>query len=437
MSAQRAAPTRADVSRIEKRTGLPTPGLWLLAGTLVTAVGNGAQAFAVGKLLYDLTGSVAAFGAVLIIEQVLNVLVQFIAGPWVDRGDARRTGIQVEVVRGLCVCLASVALNAQTLFTWVVLLTLVIRTAQPFYRAATFSLAPAVVPGDLLTRFNGYSNICTQAGQLLGIVIAGLVLDRWGASPALLMNGLSFLVSAATLALVAARTAEVEAGGSVAAHPSASVRQLLDAWTEIATLLRSEAGLVWHLVLSTADSIAVYLFNLVSVAIVAERHEDSAQWLSAVDVAFTLGAVVSGFAVTHLTQRWGLRGSVVVGIGGQAACFALLGIVPEARLSLPVALALGACNTVSWTVVMTTLQLRVGKRVKGRIGTARNLLTALLTMALIPLVSTLQAASLDWALLASGGICLVFALIAVVFGSARRAGVALLGARAQLPEAVA
>src|SRR4029453_4128070 len=122
---------------------LPASGRWLLAGTFVTTIGNGVQTFAVGKLLFDLTGSVAAFGVVIVVEQAINVAMQLVAGPWVDRGDARGTAIVVELTRGICVCVAGVMVGSASFFTWVVVMTLVIRVGQPFYRAATFSLGPA------------------------------------------------------------------------------------------------------------------------------------------------------------------------------------------------------------------------------------------------------------------------------------------------------
>jgi hypothetical protein len=256
------------------------------------------------------------------------------------------------------------------------------------------------------------------------VAVAGVVLERWGATPAFLINGLSFLFSALTAAVITPPEAAPEVPPAAAAQ---APQHLLQAWTEVAVLLRTQAGLVWHLVLGTADSVAVYLFNLLIVAVVAARLGGSAEWLSAIEVAFAVGAIASGAVVDRLSARWDSRVSVVIGIGGQAAAFALLGLQRDTLLTLPLAFALGACNTISWTVVVTSLQLRVGKHVKARIGTARNLLTALITVGLVPLVSTLQLASLEWALFLSAGVCLAFALVAVVLGHTRVLGTALLG----------
>src|SRR4051794_10450810 len=73
------------------RPKLPAAGWWILAGTLVSTSGSAMQTLAAGKYLYDQTGSAAAFGAVMVFQQVLAVMTQFVAGPWVDRHDQRRT----------------------------------------------------------------------------------------------------------------------------------------------------------------------------------------------------------------------------------------------------------------------------------------------------------------------------------------------------------
>jgi MFS family permease len=403
-----------------------TASRWLLAGTLVTTIGNAMQTLTVGKLLYDRTGSIAAFGYVLIFEQLITFLMQLVAGPWVDRGDPKRSCVQVELVRGTVICAASCMLVvSHHTVGWILLMTLVIRVAQPFYRAATFALAPAVVPADSLARFNGLSNVCLQAGQLLGVAIAGPVLLYAGAPTAFLINGLTFLFSAAAVAVITVPPGAIVKATAATGNAWA---QLLQGWREIGALVRREAGLAWHLVLSTADNIGVLLFNLALVPIVAARFAGSPYWLSIVDGAYAVGAIASVAAVTSMTTRWGSRLTVIIGIGGQAACFALLGVVPFTWALLVLAFGVGAFNTVSWTVVMTTLQLRARGPVKGRIATVRNLLTAVISIALVPLITRMQDASLDVALIASGAVCLAFALVAVILGRPRALGPQLLGA---------
>ncbi|QLE70741.1 MFS transporter [Streptomyces rectiverticillatus] len=380
------------------------PGTWLLGGTLATSLGGGMQTLAAGKLLYDETGSIAAFGVVLIVEQLLTFTVPLVAGPWVDRGDPRRICTAIELARGTAlIAIGCVMLSGPSPLGWIMAMSLCIKAGQPFYRGAMFSMAPAAVPGAALGTFNAYSNIAQQGGALLGAAVAGVIIQGWGAPACFLVTGAGFLLSG--LAIAAARIPRPEAEPAAGKGASAG-------WGPVVALLRTERGFARHLLLGTADNIAVVLFNLLLFALVARHFGGSAYWLSAMDCAFAVGAICAAPALGPLEARLGPKGAVRAGLAGQALCFAALAAGPGGPVVIGLALALGACNTVSWTTVTTALQLRAGKAVRGRIGTARNLVTAGVSAALVPVVSRLEQRSPGFALLAGAVVIAAYVLLA-------------------------
>src|SRR5207249_9573 len=158
----------------------------------------------------------------------------------------------------LFVCLASAMVaTGQHVYVWVLLMTLAIRVAQPFYRAAMFAIGPSAVPTEALGRFNGYSNICLQGGQLLGAALIGPVLVLYGSAVAFLLNGLTFLFSALAVGVISVQ--RTEAAPSAAAG-QAFWRQLLTGWGEIGALLRREAGFALHIGLCALDAISIHMF---------------------------------------------------------------------------------------------------------------------------------------------------------------------------------
>ncbi len=379
-------------------------GRWLLVGTLATSVGSGMQTLAAGKLLYDRTGSIAAFGIVLIVEQVLTFTVPLVAGPWVDRGDPRRICAAIELGRGTAlVVIGAVMLTGPSPLGWIMAMSLCIKAGQPFYRGAMFSLAPAAVPGAALGSFNAYSSTAQQGGALLGGAIAGVIIQCWSASGCFLVTGLSFVMSG--LAIIATRLPrpEREADGE---------RNAGSGWGPVIALLRTERGFARHLFLGTADNIAVVLFNLLLFAVVARDFGNSAYWLSAMDGAFAVGAICAVPVLGPVGARLGAAGVVRIGLAGQALCFAAMAAGPGGPADVGLALLRGAFNTLSWTTVTTALQLRVGRAARGRIGNARNLVTAGLSAALVPVVSRLEARSLTVALLAAAVVVAAYLLLA-------------------------
>src|SRR3712207_4624091 len=120
---------------------LPAVARWTLASVFITNIGNGMHTLAVGKLLYDQTGSIVAFGGVIIAEYIINFLVQILAGPLVDRNQPKAVITLTDLSRGLFILLASLMISlSYDLYGWVFATVLVINIGKPFYRSATFSI---------------------------------------------------------------------------------------------------------------------------------------------------------------------------------------------------------------------------------------------------------------------------------------------------------
>lgn len=408
---------------------LPTPQRtragWLLVGVLGTTIGDGLHTITVGRLLYDQTGSATAFGGLIVFEQLLTLLTQLVAGPWIDRRSPRLTGIGVEALRGSLICGASIALflRPSDLSLAVVVMAIAIKVGRPFYRSSIFALSPLAVAPSRLARFNASLSMCQQGGALLGVAIAGPLFFAFGAPAAFFVNGLSFLFSAATITFVAV---------DVEPHQSAAT-SMLGNWTEILLLLRRAPGLSWHIIISGFDQLGVAMFNLMLMPIVATRCGDSAYWLSLLDGAYAVGAIVAGLLPSVGAGR-GARIAIALGISGQTAGFALLAFCENRYVTVAVAAAIGAAATLSWTAAMTTLQLRARGPIKGRIAILRGASTAVSTALIVPTLGRLAHVSLTAALLSSSAVCLAFALLVFERGREGALGSALLGEGARSSE---
>ncbi|HEY0992758.1 MAG TPA: MFS transporter, partial [Kofleriaceae bacterium] len=262
----------------------------LLAAVLVTNIGNGMHTLVVSKLLYDATGSSAAFGVVLVGEYAINFLLQLVAGSAVDRGNPRLVSVWADLLRGAFICIAAVMLGASGSGKyWVFATVIVINAAKPFYRSATFALAPIVVQADQLLTFNGLSGSLLQAGQLLGVALVGPVLANFAVATAFALNGISFLTSG--VLILCARVPAV-------ARPPRSTGSFLHNtvhdWGEIIRLLRRDLALAAHVVLCAGDFLLVSFVNLTLVPYVNGRLGGTAYWLSVLDGGFAVGALTAG-----------------------------------------------------------------------------------------------------------------------------------------------
>jgi MFS transporter, DHA3 family, macrolide efflux protein len=410
-------------SRRQKKIQLPTAARWMLTSILITNVGNGMHTLTIGKLLYDRTGSAAAFGIVIIVEYVTNFLFNILAGSVVDRGDPKTMCVRTDFIRGAFICFASLMVASAYAQWWVLASVIVINVAKPFYRSATFSIGPAIASSEeLLTKYNALSYSFLQIGQLLGVALVGPIMQYFGTGISFGLNGFSYLI--AGFAVWVARVPPIERKGSGDKH--SLVKELLDDWKEMGTLLRSNLALGCHIVVSIGDYIAVILVNLALVPIVDQWYGGNALWLSALDGSFAIGAIMAaGFASTVM-RKLRARNAACVGLGGQAVLFALLSAEWNPYLAMVVMIGIGAMSGFSLTIFISTLQRRIRGPIKGRIASIRDLTTTVFAVALIPIVTDIQGLSLERGLLTSAIVCVVFSIVTFILGRSRVLGDSLL-----------
>ena len=201
-------------------------------------------------------------------------------------------------------------------------MTVVIRCAHSFHRAGTFALTPALVPAGDLAKLNSWFSACQQGGQLVGLGATGLVVAQWGAPAAFFINGVTFLISAATLAAV--RSCDGIADRQATARAEPIWRNVLSGWADFARLMWRDVRLAGLIVVSTADNVALILFNLILAPLVAERFSADPTWLSLLASGFAFGAMAASAVAGPIASRIGVRRSVLLGIAGQMLCFAAL-----------------------------------------------------------------------------------------------------------------
>lgn len=385
---------------------------------LVTNIGNGMQMLAVGKLLYDATGSAAAFGGVITLQYLITFLLTFLAGGTVDRFNPKVICAGVDALRGALVCAVSALGMSSHPVSAVIAIMLVIQLGRPFQRSALFALETRMVAPVHLARYNGYSVTCMQVGQLLGVALCGLVLKQGDASLAVFLNGASFMAAAGLTALI--RLPRL--AGATEPELAPMVRGgLLGDWRSAADLVWQDRPLLALILLGAADYAVVDFINLAIVPIVGVAFSGDPYWLSLLDGAFAIGAMVAGLAVDRIIARLGVPRSIVLGVGAQALLY--LALVPMYRsvVVLPVMFGLGVSTTLSSVAVMSALQVRTPRAFQGRLSSMRSLYIAIVSAALVPLVARTMSHGVEMGLLLGGTLAMLFFVfsIVVVRGAAR------------------
>jgi hypothetical protein len=402
---------------------IPLPARWILASVLVSNIGNGMNTLTVSMLLYVKTGSAAAFGASIILQYVVTFLVQVFAGSIVDRGDPKKVAVYCDLLRGVGVCAASLMLNTPYVYWCVFGSIILINALRPFYRSATFVVGPLVAPGPALVKYNAYCGSLLQSGQLMGVALVGIILQRFGSGFALGLDGVSYLLSGLAIWMASIPMIDQERKAS----QSKGIEGFLHDWKEILQLLRSNLALSCHVVLCCADYIAVSCVNLLLVPIVAVWYSGNTYWLSALDGGFAAGSILAGLITAQVISKLGTRTTTVFGLTGQSILFLSLSLIHISYIAILFMFLIGCCNTFSITAFTSGLQHRTDRSIQGRIAGVRYLLLSILTSAVVPVVSFMQNLSLEKGLFTVAGICITFSLATLLLSSRHLLGYTLFG----------
>jgi MFS family permease len=402
----------------EADSRLPVAARWTLGSVLITNVGNGMQQLCVGKMLYDQTGSIMAYGGVFIFEFLINFVVQIVAGPIVDRHVPKTIIVVTDLIRGLAVILASVLIGLGLSANACIFASiLAINIGKPFYRSATFTVGPTLISGKGLIRYNAFYDGFQQGGQLLGIVLVGILLNHVTPIWPFVLNGLTFIIAAGFVSIATIPKTESKRWGE-----QAMIKAISKDWWDIFLILKNTPSLCFHMLMTAMECNAVVFLELLLVPMVKDWQHENSYWLSAYGAGFGIGAVFGAGFMSQVIHALGFRRSAWLGQAGQAACFLALGYFHHPVISCVLIIIFGVLNTLSYTSLVSTLQARCVGPIKGRIVAVRNLATGITGFMVIPVITWSQKSSTQAALWSASFILGLCAISSVVLGSHRMFG---------------
>lgn len=206
---------------------------WLVAGGVISMLGDQFTLLAMPWLMLKLTGDSLALGLVLAIMGIPRALFILVGGALTDRYSSHRVLMLTKYVNTVLLGLLGALVWADTLPFWLLYpLALGIGLASAFSIPAGTSILPTVVPREHLAAANGVMMGLRQLTLLAGPALAGLMIalsaddGGQGGMVGAKESGtaLAFLLDAATFALSAWTLAKVKA---VAADPAAQDTSIL------------------------------------------------------------------------------------------------------------------------------------------------------------------------------------------------------------------
>ncbi|GAA4933711.1 MFS transporter [Streptomyces coeruleoprunus] len=297
----------------------------LLAGQLSSTVGDYCYAVALPWLILSGDGGPVLLGTVLACYGIPRVVTISLGGVVADRFGGRRVMLVADVVRAAAVgYLAIVAFTGTPTLAQLAPVAVVLGASSGVFIPSSYTLLPALLPKDDLGRGNALSTMVNQVGGLLGPTAGGALVAGFGAGPALTVDAVSFVVSAAVLFRM--RTgADAEPAGTTAPDTPGGTAGTAEAGDpkgpSFARLLRE--GRLLHVVLVVALVCNLAFNGTIEVALPELAHQG-------------MGATGYGVLLTCLSLG-GLAGSLIAArartVTSPAYLFAALAVVMGAALA--------------------------------------------------------------------------------------------------------
>ena len=307
------------------------------------------------------------FGLLTTIEFLPFILLSLPAGVWVDRLRRRPILIAGDVGRAIAIASIPVAFYFDALTIWqLYIVGFVNGCLTVFFDVAWQSYLPSVVDRDQLVEGNSKLQITQSAAQILGPGVAGLLIGALRAPFAMVLDSLSYVVSAIFVFWIRRPEPPIEVHDEAVHGPKNSMRE------DIAVGLRYVLGHKWLRSIATTTGTSNFFGNVMGGILILYLTQERGLSAQALGFAFSIGAVgflIGALLTTRLTNRIGVGRMLVAMAFGFSLSGLPIALAPDALIVPAVALSgiLGGFCGVGWNINQVSLRQAITQpRMQGR-----------------------------------------------------------------------
>jgi MFS family permease len=322
----------------------------LLTAFFVSTAGDWLYRLALPLLVLQMTGSALDTALVYTLEHLPYLLFAILGGVVADRVNRRLLLIRTDIAAALLIGLLTVLVTLQAVEVWMVYAAAFILSAsRPLYHAAFQGLIPSLITPDRLAHANSRLQ-ATQSGlDMVGPLLGAGIVATLGVGLSLGVDAVSFLLSAAAIAL----TARV-----VTKRTHTGKKSFVGDVRVGLSHLRTEPALLWGAVLAAGSTFGLVLIQSNMVFYLVQHQHLPTIAIGIVFAALGVGALVGALVTPRLGRliRPGLLiiASMITSGAGTALLLVLKGIA-----GIAVSWVIVGAGTTVFTVTYYTLRHRL------------------------------------------------------------------------------
>ncbi len=330
---------------------------FVFGATVASNLGNGIVLVALAFAVLNLTGSATDLGIVLAAKAGAQVLVMLIGGVVADRTSRRSVMMAADFGRFVSqVAIGVLLLTGDASVFEIAISQLLLGVGNAFFIPASSGLIRTVA-GEHAHEANALKTLAGSAAGLLGPALGGVLVVAIGPSWAMLIDGVSYLLSAALLSRVGATLATLKRD----ADAQSFLTDLRGGFREV----RSRTWL-WSLIINMAIGNILFTAWPVLAPLICKQRYGGAAAYAALTVAGAAGMLAGATVVLRSNPRYLLRVAMLASMPWTLPG-ALLGLHLPIYVVVVCQFIAALGITVEGTLLWTTMQQNVPERAMSRV----------------------------------------------------------------------
>ena len=295
----------------------------LLVATFITRLGDSLDSFAFAWLVYVMTGSRALMGGIFVVSVLPNLIILPFAGVIADSYNKKIVAAIGDVSRGIFVALLALLYVLNALQVWHLFAFVAINNIfESFADPSRGSILKSLIDGEDLIKGNSYLSSARNIGSIIGISLAGVIIGFIGIWACIIIDAVTFFVSAVLIASMKYKD-HTDEEGHVKPDFKASLVMIMDGFR----YLKGKRFLVTLVILSALINFFFVPFNILQPVYVSYVMLLEAEGMTYLGLAIMIGMAAGGFFIGKFGKKFKLVNTISVGVGLMGFMYFLLGAV--------------------------------------------------------------------------------------------------------------
>lgn len=267
----------------------------VVTGQIISLFGNAIQRFCMALYILDLTGSAAVFSRILAISTIPYILFAPIAGLLADTVNRKKIMVYLDLFSAaLLGGYAIILMNGRDNTIIVGSVMFILSIVYTLYSPSVTACIPQIVQEDKLASANGIIQQVAAGVNLVGPIVAGILYGFVGMKTIVMINAISFLISAILELFLA--IPDLEFRERFKNPLLKSLKEMKKSFL----YLKEKKKIVLGVILSYAltNIFVVPILSVVSPYFIKVKMNMSSANYGLVEAIFVLGMIIGGLIIT-------------------------------------------------------------------------------------------------------------------------------------------